>query len=56
MEELPIEKVCQFYGEVSLTNRFALEREAQLTEQLKVANEQIKALELKIENLEAKNG
>ena len=46
--EIPMEKMTQILGELYLENRLALERERQLTEQLKM-------LELRINNIEVKN-
>lgn len=43
-----MEKMTQILGELYLENRLALERERQLTEQLKM-------LELRINNIEVKN-
>jgi len=48
MNEISMEKITQILGELYLENRLAMERERQLVEQLKI-------LEARIENIEAKN-
>jgi len=47
MNELSMEKITQILGELYLENRLSVERERQLTEQLKI-------LEARIQNIEAK--
>lgn len=46
--EISMEKITQIIGELYLEQRLAMERERQLVEQLKV-------LELRVENIEAKD-
>ena len=47
MNEIPIEKIAQIIGELYLENRLMAERE-------RVLIEQVKAVELRIANIEAK--
>jgi len=49
MNEIPIEKVAQIIGELYLENRLMAERE-------RVLIEQVKALEIRVKNVEVKHG
>jgi hypothetical protein len=43
--EISMEKVTQMLGELYLENRLSVERERQLTEQLKILEERVKNIE-----------